>query len=334
MYQELGRVALGTGEEVTAGVVIGPDLEWAERIEQLLEHKGGVWNWQNSQTLRSRLGIEARFYVLHREGTPFANISTFELAGVGHFSHVWTVPSDRRKGASSALMELQMQDFKARGGRALFLGTGFDSVPYQMYARYGFSAVEPQSGYMAWYASSRDAFESTYFAGAETLIEPLAWTHWPASAALFLGGDACVVRCAPMRLVGRVSTEGALLPLLRAADQERASGGQARAASLCNAQTSAVVGFAAWGWHPLWPDNCLLDVYCHPNYWAKAGDLLDALSLPDAGRYTAYCDAECERKTAALLGFGFRRTAMLKKWVPGAEAKTSYRDVAVFEKTP
>ena len=97
MYQELGNIRLKTGEEAVAGVIVGPDLDWAERLERLLAHKGGVWNWQNSQAVRSEVGIEARFYVLHRDGDPFANIASFELAGVGHFGHVWTKPEDRRK---------------------------------------------------------------------------------------------------------------------------------------------------------------------------------------------------------------------------------------------
>jgi GNAT superfamily N-acetyltransferase len=334
MYKELGQVTLKTGEQVDAGVIIGPDLEWAERIEELLAHKGGVWNWQNSQALRSDLGIEARFYVLHREGALFSNISTFEHLGVGHFGHVWTKPKDRRKGASSRLMEIQMGDFTARGGKALFLGTGFDSVPYHMYEKFGFEGIEPQSGYMDWYAESKDAFETAYFAHGEAVIEPLAWIHWPSSAALFLGNFPCVVRCAVAGLIGRVSTEGALLPLLRDEETGRDAGEEPRAVALRTAESSAVVGFAAWNWDQLWPDTFLLDIYCHPHYWDRAGDLLGSLSLPKEHRIIAYSDTNCAHKAEVLSEFGFRQTSTLKRWVSSTGKTPALLNVDVYEKLP
>jgi GNAT superfamily N-acetyltransferase len=333
MYKKLGQVTLATGERVDAGVIIGPDRDWAGRIEGLLAHKGGIWNWQNSQALRSELGIEARFYVLHREGTPFSNISTFEYAGVGHFGHVWTKPQDRRQGASSSLMEIQMADLKARGGKALFLGTDFDSIPYRMYEKFGFSGVEPQSGYMEWYAESAAAFEATYFEASAVVIEPLKWPHWPASGALFLGDAPCVVRCAPLRLIGRESTEGALLPLLCNEERRRRSGKEPRALVLRNLQSTGVAGLAVWDWHPLWPDTLLLDIYCHPNYWHKASDLLRSLALPQGQRIVAYSDVRCTPKHGVLSAFGFRKTATLHERVPGDWQRTTFLDVAVYEKT-
>ena len=101
-----------------------------ERIEALLGHKGEEWQWQNSRCARDDLGIDVYYYILHRDGVPFANMMTAECAGVGHFGHVWTRPEDRRKGAADQLMGLQMEDFRGRGGRALYLGTGFDSAAY------------------------------------------------------------------------------------------------------------------------------------------------------------------------------------------------------------
>jgi hypothetical protein len=332
MYEDLGHVTLKTGEGVEAGVVIGPDAEWADRLEKLLGHKGDLWNWQNCQVLRSSLGIDVRFYLLHRQGIPLANILTSEMEGVGHLGHVWTEPEDRQKGASSGLMEIQVRNFRSRGGKALFLGTGFDSVPYHIYKRFGFSSVEPGSGYMEWYATSKDRFERKYFARAETEIQLPQWTHWPSSAALFLGDFPCIVRCASLRLIGRQSTEGPFLPLLRDAEKRQAAGEKPRALVLVNTHTTAVVGLVAWDWHPLWKDICLVDVYCHPSYWDSAGGLLSSLPLPDAERYVAYSDTNCSQKTALLLDHGFRQTATLKGRVPSTCAKTFFLEVALLER--
>jgi len=333
MYEALGQAILKTGETVQAGVVIGPDAEWAERIEELLSHKGDPWNWQNSQALRNPLGIDVYYYLLHRNGVPFANIMTAELAGVGHLGHVWTQPEDRQKGASSSLMSLQMEDFRSRKGKALFLGTGYDSVPYHMYSRFGFKGIEPKSGYMEWYATSKEAFEGTYFAQGKTEIQPVAWSHWPASAALFLGGFPERVRCAPQRLIGRQSTEGAFLPLLQDAQRRQTAGDKPRALALFHTETTAVVGFTAWGWHPLWEDACLVDIYCHPRHWDKAADLIKSLHLPETERYIAYSDTTGARKTEFFMAHGFKQTVVLKERVARTFAKTAFVDVAVFEKT-
>jgi hypothetical protein len=324
---------LGTGEHVESGVVIGPDAEWAERLEELLWHKGDPWNWQNQKALRKELGIGVRFYILHRGGKPFANIMLAERCEVGLLGHVWTRPEDRRKGACSKLMGVQMEDFRSRQGKALFLETEFDSGAYRIYERFGFRSVEPKSGYMDWYAKSRERFEAAYFKRGETEIQVLGWRHWPSSAALFMGDFPCILRCAPLKLIGRRLTETPFLPLLRDGERRQEAGLKSRAVALYNQATTAVVGFAAWDWHPLWEDTCLVDVFCHPDYWDEAGNLFKNLSLPDGARYIAYSDIDCNHKARVLLEAGFERTAVLKKRVPGTMAKTSFLDVELFEKT-
>ena len=332
MYEKLGVAALKTGERVEVGVVTAPDPDWCELVERLLAHKGDPWNWQVSQLLRSGPGIEGYFYVLHRGGRPFSNVMTAELAGVGFLGHVYTGPEDRRKGAMTQLMTRQMDHFRARGGRALFLSTGFDSPAYHIYRRQGFQAVERGSGEMAYYTTAKDRFEAAYFARGPMQIEAVGWTHWPSSGALFLGEFPGAVRCAPVRLFGRSSTEGALVRVIRDQKQRREKGEPPRALALVQKESTAVVGLAMWDWHPLWPEACLVDVYCHPDYWEQAGDLLAALALPDADRCLAYADADFAAKREVLTAAGFRVVATLPSLVAAAKAKTCLVDVTVFAK--
>ncbi|MBI5092206.1 MAG: GNAT family N-acetyltransferase [Candidatus Hydrogenedentes bacterium] len=328
MIHDFGSVTLKSGETVEVGCVQGPELAWAERIEKLLGHKGDVWRAQNSEILRNDVGIEAYFYILHRDGVPFSNIMTVEVNGVGILGHVWTDPEDRRKNATTLLMERQMAHFRERGGKALFLGTGFDSPPYHIYERFGFRGIEDHSGSMDYYASSKSIFEGWYFAPGPAELEPLSWKHWPASPALFLGAFPGVVRSAPMKLIGRRSTEGRLLPLLR----ELADGKPARAVALRSRETTAVLGMAVWDWDPLWRDACLVDVYCHPDHWSRADELLAALELPQAARYVAYTDPECAMKCELFRRAGFRSVVTLPQWTPGDSANTHRVDVTLLEK--
>ncbi|MCY3789352.1 MAG: GNAT family N-acetyltransferase, partial [Gemmatimonadetes bacterium] len=162
MYQHLDRITLKSGEAVQAGVVQGPDLDWAECVETLLSHKGPSWRWGNEQVLRTQTGLDVFFYLLHRDGDPFANIMTIEYRGVGLLGHVYTRPEDRRQGAAMQLMACLMEHFRQRGGQALFLGTGYDTSPYHIYQANGFVGVEPESGYMDYYSTSQDEFDRNY----------------------------------------------------------------------------------------------------------------------------------------------------------------------------
>jgi hypothetical protein len=151
-------LTLSTGEQVNVAIITCPDLAWAEHIEKLLSHKGEPWNWQNSQFLRTDVGFETRFYLLHHNGIPFANVLLSECNGLGIVNHVWTVPEDRQKGASKGLMRIVMDDFKEHNGQALFLQAGYGEIAYHMYKKFGFESIESESGYMHWYTNSETAF--------------------------------------------------------------------------------------------------------------------------------------------------------------------------------
>lgn len=334
MYQKLDTITLRNGESVEAGVIQGPDSEWAERLVKLLWHKGDPWNWQNAQVLERDLGLDAFFYVLHRAGKPLANIMTIEYQGVGHFGHVWTEPSDRQKGASSALMALQMAHFTQRGGRALFLGTEYDSIPYQMYARFGFEGIAAESGYMAYYQTSAAAFNQQFFtpplAPDDLVVEPLDWRHWPTSAPLFLGDFPGVIRSIRAEIFGRASTEGGLLPLLLEGAARQQQGEAPTTVVLHNRVTAAVLGLATYQQHPLWPDSRLLDLYCHPDYWDRTPALLQALSLPTQERIIAYADRDHTAKYRALTAAGFTLAATLPQWLTIEPANRQPVDVAIL----
>lgn len=323
MFRDLGCVDLKTGERVGVGIVHGPDEAWAARIEPLLAHKGDPWNWQNSEVLRRDTGMDARFYILHREGVPFANILTAVVNGAGLLGHVWTNPEDRRKGAIAALMPLLIEDFLASGGTALNLGTGYDTAPFHIYRRFGFEGIEPLSGYMTLYKGGKAEFEATYFGAGPREIGPVAWRDWPVLPFLFLNDFPGVVRCVPMGIVGRVSSEAGVLPILH---------GSRQASVLRHAITGAALGFATCAPDRLWAETYLADVYCHPNEWERAPELLEALALPAGSRCMAYTDAMCPTKADALKAAGFEPAGSLENWVASDAAGTGRVDVRIWRR--
>ena len=68
-----------------------------------------------------------------------------------------------------------------------------------------------------------------------------------------------------------------------------------------------------WSDHPLWPDACLIDLYCHPDFWGGATELVKALELPARHACLAYGDAGLHGKGTALSAAGFRCSATLKR---------------------
>jgi hypothetical protein len=177
---------------------------------------------------------------------------------------------------------------------------------------------------MAFYSRSPAEFAATYFVVAPVEIQPLSWSHWPTSAPLFLGDFPGLVRCAPLHLIGRSSTEEPLLGALLAAAQQELP----QVFALQNQATSAVVGLAAWNWHPVWPDTVLVDCYCHPAYWRHAGDLLQALPLPNVRR-VAYVDVGNAAKAELFAQTGFHPVATLPNWIAADPFQSAWVDVQV-----
>lgn len=326
MFQPLLQTRLRTGELVSAAVIHAPDLEWASRLESLLAHKGDPWNWQNSELLRESTGANAKFYVLHREGRPFSNIMLVESAGVALLGHVWTDPADRGAGASGNLMELLLSGFRAGRDKAIILGTEADSEPFRYYARRGFVPVEPGSGYMMLTKGSPEEFHANWFEGETGAVEALDWKHWAAAAPLCLGDHPQTIRLAATGLIGRMSSEGALLPVIRRQRQLRAHGGPDCAVALAT-PTGAVVGFASVLPDPIWPEQDVLDLFVHPSAWSRATELIDKLPLQSGRSCVAYTDIGGTSKVEILAATGFSRVAVLPDWLPGRGDVTVWRRV-------
>jgi GNAT superfamily N-acetyltransferase len=331
-HSETTHVTLRSGEDVELAVIRTPNPVWAERIERMLLHKGEPWNWENTELLRRHTGCDTTFFVLHRDGAPFANIMLMMSGQVGLLGHVWTEPRDRGGGASSVLMDALLRDYRERCGQALFLGTEFDRMPWHYYRRRGFEPVEPGSGYMESYVDSRAAFEDSWFGAVRhTIIEPLDWRHVVAAVPLFLSAGGGAVRVATTRLFGRRISDEALLVHLRD-DRERKAGGlPASACVLRDRDGLAVVGFAGWRPDPLWPAIIIVDVFCHPVWWRHAGELIEALRLPADSTAVAYADSNDSVKHSVLAAAGFSLMGRLPRAVSPAPGAAPI-DVTLFRR--
>jgi len=322
VYRKLGEEKLKTGETMEVGVVRTPDTEYGERILRFLHHKGPDWEWHIDGALKGEISdLETRFYIGHMDEDVITNIMTVEYGPTGIFGHVFTRPDQRRKGACSRLMAYQMDDFRRREGGLLLLGTGFDSPAYWIYHSYGFRGLYGEDGFMRYVTD--EAFETKYFAPAQTEVIDVAWKDWPRINALTSREEAGMLKSLTFELYGAANFEHGFLELKRELERGK------RTAKLLESEREAIVGCATIGPHDLWPGGIhLLDLFIHPNFWGAAGALLDTLDLP-SGKVQCYADIASSEKTAFLERQGFEQEALLKrqlKW-QGAEL-----DVAIYSK--
>ncbi|HYF52005.1 MAG TPA: GNAT family N-acetyltransferase [Planctomycetota bacterium] len=333
MYQKIQDVTLRNGEAAEMGILLGPDTtEWGKSVRTLLGHKGEIWRWQVDESLNKQLGCESRFYILSKACKPFANIMIVEDRGIAIFGHVWTVPEERRKGAADIIHAHLMEDFKRRGGRAMYLGTGYDTHPYHLYAKHGFQGVEPKSGYMTWFAKGQQAFESEVFAKGAVRHEALEMKHWPTLPALAMMKHPARIRIAGMNILNVVSTEGGALPYLSemssaAAEKRKA----ARRAWVAVSQSSGVpVAIAAVAPEAIFEkQGDILDVFCAPGFEPELPKLVQKLELDPNRGVVAYADPLWPAKYEALKACGLQQTGSIKRFLSTPDGVV---DVNVFSK--
>lgn len=204
-----------------------PAPRLAQSIHGLLAHKPRPYDRHLELALRGECGaLETRFYLGLLDGEAVCNVMTVERRGIGILGHVFTKPEHRREGIASAVMERQMADFKARGGKVLLLGTGYQSGAYRMYASFGFRDWEGGApGLMRWDDPDDPEYATRFFAPSEGLPEVASWEHWPLVALLGATPANIGLRCVSMGLRDLGLLEGPYCAyMVRMAGRENVTG--------------------------------------------------------------------------------------------------------------
>ncbi len=309
MYQKLGEAETKAGERLEVGVVTAPDSTLSGEVHELLGHKGPEWR----EHIRSALdgetdALETRFYLGLLDGRPAANVMTVERHGVGILGHVFTRPEQRRKGIISQVMARQMDDFRARGGHALTLGTGFESPAYWIYHRFGFGNLV--SGFMRYETEPGAYVEQEWFREAPASVAPAQWRHWPLVALLASYPATDIVRSVAWGLFGIGNLEHPFVSFM--ASRRRDPRLQC---VMLEAEHGAITGCATLTRMPLWPGVWLLDVFAHPNYEDRLGDLIAALDLSPP-KIVAFAGNNDTPRKRALERAGFGLSGSLQNWLP------------------
>ncbi|MFH1571261.1 MAG: GNAT family N-acetyltransferase [Gemmatimonadota bacterium] len=303
MHEELTQTTLKTGEPLRIMVVEAPDDEHAGTVLNLLSHKGELRQWQFQEDFAGRApGLRSRYYLGFLEGRAVANISVWESGVAGNLGHVHTLPPHRRKGICTAVMAVQMEDFRRRGGEALVLGTGFDGAPYHIYRSFGFESLTPGSGAMIY--RRRATFFEEYFAPGPVTCGPAEWRDLGAVCALMALPAGDWLRSRGARKFGPGNYESAFIEDVR--ETQRG----ARQVRVGRTASGAVVAYAVLGPDRVWGEATWgLDLFAHPAFADRVGALVEGFSWPAAAVH-CYLDAPSPAR-AGLEAAGFGERARL-----------------------
>lgn len=322
MYEILGETTLKTDEVMEVGVINAPDQPHAEEIKKFLGHKPQFFDWHIERCVTESLDeLETRFYVGKVDGDIITNIMTVEHDGIGILGHVYTLPDQRRKGACKGTMALQMEDFRQRNGRALYLGTGYNGHPYRIYHSFRFESVYPETGFMKYHVN--DDFEETYFAPTTAHPKDVEWHDWPKLTALsaIVGWD--ILRSLLWNVYGPTNLESGFLTFKHTLEISDVLDD----AKFLATQDGVIVGWATVNRDSKWRHSiALLDLFFHPNFVDSVPSLLSSLKFPEL-KVQCYIDSTAEKKAEVLENAGFSCEGRFKNHI---EFRGKKYDVLVF----
>ena len=296
----LSTVSLKTGEEMTVVVVKGQcERLIKQKILRLLGHLFGEdprpW-WQVEQALDGLTDdLEVRFYLGLVGDEPISVVMSAEHRQVGVFGNVVTAPEHRRKGACSKIMSLQMPDFRERDVQALYLGTGYEGVPYRIYYGFGFRSIEERSGVMRWIA--RPDFDAVWWQQSNVSVRDVAWRDWPTMRVLIAVAGQQRLRSYAYKVYGRGSSSMTLVGMIRDFKDGRA---QVKVAETAPGRT---VGFASL--KRCDDGTAILDAFTHPQFRNSLPLLLNAFDYRDA-EIKSYVEKGNDWQIGALQEYGFK----------------------------
>lgn len=312
MRRLLANVKLKSGEVMQVEHVTSPDALRDPSIRPFLGHKPDNYLYHIDCAVAGECDdLVTNFYIGLIEEEVVGNIMTVEANGVGIFGHVHTRSDQRRKGICTQIMQYQMEEFCAREGRVLLLGTGYQSAAYHIYESFGFTDwKQGDPGHMRYDNPADPDFEARFFAHSAVKPVPARWKHWPLVSMLAHTPypDVCL-RSILFQIWGVELLEGAYCKFMQECNRNPDA-----TAVVLESGTGAVVACATRTPDPRWGGVVeLLDIFHHPNFGRS--ELLKLLeALPHTSKPTqCFVDPRDHEKVAALERFGFRREAVIPR---------------------
>ncbi len=310
-----------------------PVLDHAFRdLVELLAHKGDPWIGDIRRRLAGAMeGAQDYYFVARYQDQLVGHVWYTTLAGtpeLGLIGHVYTVPPFRRRGISARLVEMALDDFRQRGGRAMQL---FTSTPYTLdfYGRFEFENLYQNQAYHAtdWYmCSPSGAYEELQraVAGTRGVVKPLSAGALPQFCLLYNIERRTRLKNRAQKIGLGLEAELAFIHSWQEVDS-------GRTICHCTGDDHFLTGVAAISRleFPHQAHIGMFDLYVEPNNVWHADELAEAcLAARDTlGIETLYAMAVDPDKERMLQHLGFRAETTLPRHFRVA---AQYYDVQVY----
>lgn len=287
MHDALDDLSIDQDTRLAVVVVELPDPTWGPAILDALEHKERIYleHLEASQA-GSTDGLTARFYVGTHDDEIVSLFMVVSSGRYGILGHVYTVPEFRRRGISSRLLDVGLDEEERRGVTEISLGVAPDSTASRIYERHGFVIVHPGAMIRATASAAAPASADQFEVGA------LAWRDWPGLNWSLLSpiGDGEPLPRSPLfgvreRWHGETSFLFALLDSVAGRAEH----------SVLRAADGTVAGWSLWKEPDIDGAPARLDVHVLAGFESALPDLIEKahtsplsyLSETDAPAYTA-----------------------------------------------
>ncbi|MFH0939141.1 MAG: GNAT family N-acetyltransferase [Planctomycetota bacterium] len=151
----MGEATLKSGERMTIKLVVLPHEDYAQKLCHFLEHKS------DNQFRGIRQRLQAKYvkhcidkYFIGEVGGQIVGQAWYGVprgrTGIGNFGHVYTEPCYRRKGITTEIMKILVEDFAKEENAKCVLCSAGESAGI-IYEKFGFQFIVPgaKSGGMA-----------------------------------------------------------------------------------------------------------------------------------------------------------------------------------------
>jgi GNAT superfamily N-acetyltransferase len=317
MKKYLGKETLKSGETMEIYNVVAPAGNYGLDLVDFIHGRGPFpadipWHrycqraWQgafaNEVLVSWQVGeLDGKVVGLVGYSTPLATLD------VCTWSHVVTQVEQRGKNIATLLTRHSIEDFKTRGGQAMYLGTGRTGGAHRVYEKNGFRDYQVGTTGVIMQLEIAESFTERYFAPTEPLhIGELHIADMPRLEAL-INQPHWGVKSYSEKAIGPHGYEGQFLELW-----ERLENGTSTCRTLRGPQEQ-LFG-AAWTSPSSLPtvaeDVRIFDFIIHPHAQRESATLLaEQLKTESGKRLVAYTAGPDTIRRTALLAAGFTLAA-------------------------
>jgi GNAT superfamily N-acetyltransferase len=308
---QLAEIRLADGTALRIFQIEPPDTRWEASVRALLAHKPRPYDWHIDQCFKDKCeGLETRFSIGVIDDVAVANVMTVERAGIGILGHVYTHPDHRQRGISRQLLTRHLDDFRARGGYSLILGTQPGGHAAALYASLGFRDIPGATpGTMRWDNPDPRLSNPLTVPGISVAV-PADWRHWPSISLLGASPSESCLRSVALGLRGSGLLENAWCAWM-ARSHRRYPAAQA---VVIENPLGAVTALATRVPDPRWMDDVhILDFLAYPEVPENSlRDLIAPFFQPDL-RIQSVVDPKDAQRIAVLESLGMTREAVLPR---------------------